>query len=161
VAISVVVSAIFGMTVIGLLFWLRGRNQSPPESGIEGVPSPVATGTTAKTPVVPPPTATAAQVAPPVVDIPPVGDSAEPEAPGPKTTSDDSKSSAASKAGATASAKSGKTSSGSKTGGTTKTTTPSTGKTGGGQVGGKAPKGCDSPFYVDANGIKHIKPECM
>jgi len=153
VLISVVVSALFGISVIALLLWLRARNQPAPESGIESVPTPAAT---AKTPE---PKATVTAAPPPVVDIPqepaepePSASAEEPVAENPPKTSGGATS--GTKAGGTATAKSGGT-------GATKTGGTGTAKTGGSSGGTKPPKGCDTPFYVDANGIKHIKPECM
>jgi serine/threonine-protein kinase len=149
VLISVAVSALFGISVIALLLWLRARNQPPPESSIEGVPSPAASAQA------PEPSATQAPVAqPPIVDIP-----QQPAKPEPSATAEaepvkeappkvSTKATSGSKSGSSGSVKTGKVGSGST-------------KTGSTSSGTKAPKGCETPFYVDGNGIKHIKPECM
>jgi serine/threonine protein kinase len=150
ILISVAVSAVFGISVIVLLLWLRTRNQPPPESSIESVPSPAGSVKT------PEPAATVTAAPPPIVDIP-----NEPAQPEPSASAEEPVAESTKQGTTSATKTSGATTT--KTGGTSATKTGSAGttKTGSSSGGTKAPKGCESPFFVDANGIKQIKPECM
>lgn len=140
---SVAVSAIFGLSIIMLLVWFRGRS-SAPESAIEGTPSTATVtspATGAPAPVPAPAPATGPSVAPvatgiAVVDLP----EEKPSPPAPKPDEP-----VAAKPDKPPAEKSPEPK-----------TTPSAAK-----PTPKVPKGCETPFTVDSNGIKHIKPECM
>jgi serine/threonine-protein kinase len=143
---SVIVSAVFGISIILLLLWMRGRS-APAESGIEGVGTPPgASGV--KAPPEPPATAkppepaAAAESGIPIVDLPPLGD---PPPPTEKKPVAEKLEPAAKPGPGKVENKPPSTATASKP----PANTP------------KPPKGCESPFYVDKDGIKHVKPECM
>jgi serine/threonine protein kinase len=138
---SVAVSAVFGLSVIMLVVWFRARSRAP-ETDVEAAPGvsaasatapPTATATATTTALPAPEPSAAPQV--PVVDLPPE--------PAPKA---DKPVAVAPKPDKPESAK----------------PEPKASAAGSGRpVAAKPPKGCDTPFYVDSSGIKHIKPECM
>ncbi|MBK7580469.1 MAG: protein kinase [Myxococcales bacterium] len=156
---SVLVSLVFGLSVIMLLFWVRARTR-PVESGIEGDPVNPTTGTNATAtpspePPRPAPAAVESAATPdgvPIVDIP----TAKADEPGhkqpaaPPNKSDDKP--VADKPRTDKPSADKPVADSPKPNVTTKPPTTPT---------AKPPKGCDSPFYVDSAGIKHIKPECM
>ncbi|MFO0565513.1 MAG: serine/threonine-protein kinase [Polyangiaceae bacterium] len=150
---SVLVSLLFGLSVLLLIFWFRGRRPVE-DSGIEAQPSPG----TATAPAAAPPSLAAPAPSPPVAAPPSAEPAAraEPEvapaAPSaaPKTDKpEDPKPAAVTKRDEPSKGSS-------KPAEPEKTKPPS-----GDKPASKPAKGCDSPFYVDSNGIKHIKPECM
>ncbi len=131
VVASVLVSGIVGITLITLLFMLRGRARQSAESpDSESPPAASAAKAPASTPSAAPiPTAPIPEPTQEVVDVPPVAVGDLPtEKPKPAVKSQPVAKPASSER-------------------PPKTTKP--------------PKGCDVPFFVDSNGIKQVKPECM
>ncbi len=144
VAIVVAVTALITLIGLAALLSLRDRPGEEPRAGAAGEAAPPATSIQAAVPA-DPPVATAVPVAEEPAD-PPTEATAEPVAkveppPAKPTTKPSSKS--------TATAKTTKT----KPRGKPKETKPGP-KT-------KPAGNCDSPFFIDKNGIKHVRPECM
>ncbi len=138
---SVAVSAVFGLSIIMLFVWFRGRSRAP-ESAIEVSPttaSVTAPSTGAAAPeAAPEPSAAPIATGIAVVDLP--EDKPSPPAPKP-----DRPAPAAAKPDKPTTEKPPQTQA-------TATAT---------KQPPKVPKGCETPFTVDSSGIKHIKPECM